>query len=484
MSNAMMEDIFQRALKKTTQQIQEKSQEQEKPQEIVEVEEEKEFEREPEGKRAEEPTISAREKEPEEEPEKIEEKELKKEPEKESFVSEEASSEEDLNKLYETSLKNIEEGKIVTGKVVGIDEEGVLVDVGQKSEGIIPPDEISYRKFNRPEEVVSVGEEVFVYILSSDNGRGHVVLSKKRADHQKSWLNILSKYKSKEVITATCTDAVRGGLLVDVGLDGFVPASQIESRPARNLAHYIGTPLRMRVLEIDERRNKVILSQRIVLEEEAKKKREDLLTNLQKGQICRGKVVRIADFGAFVDLGGMDGLVHRSELSWKRVKDCSEVVRRGDEVDVMVLFVDNAEGKISLSLKRALPDPWETLTEKFKVGQIVEGRVTKVAKSYVFVEITDGIEGLVPLSELANKRISHPSEVVNRGEQVTVKIMGLKPQERRINLSMKQVVQAQEREEMEDYIKKSKDEGRMTLGDVFKSSQEGGSSEQGALSME
>lgn len=488
MSNAMIEDIFQRALKKTTQQIQETPQEQEKSQEIVE--EEKRNEKEPREKEVEvkEAAISAREEELEEELEKEPEKEKPKEkPEEESEkelpISEEAS-EEDLNKLYETSLKNIEEGKIVAGKVVGIDEEGVLVDVGQKSEGIIPPDEISYRKFKKVEDVVSVGDEVFVFVLSLDDGRGHVVLSKKRADHQKGWLNIVNKYKNKEVITATCTDAVRGGLLVDVGLDGFVPASQIEERPARDLSHYVGKSLRMRVLEIDERRNKVIFSQRIVLEEEDRKNREALLNNLQKGQICRGKVVRIADFGAFVDLGGIDGLVHRSELSWKRVKDCDEIVRRGDEIEVMVLFVDKDQGKISLSLKRAQPDPWETLTEKFKVGQIVEGRVTKIAKSYVFVEITDGIEGLVPLSELSTKRISHPSEVVNREDQVTVKIMGLKPQERRINLSMKQVVQAQEREELQDYIKKSKDEGRMTLGDVLKSSQEGGSSEQGALSTE
>ena len=484
MSSAMIEDIFQRALKKTSQQIQETPQEQEKSQEIVE--EEKRNEKEPEEKevKVKEAAISAREEELEEELEKEPEKEKpKEESEKELPVSKEAS-EEDLNKLYETSLKNIEEGKIVAGKVVGIDEEGVLVDVGQKSEGIIPPDEISYRKFKKVEDVVSVGDEVFVFVLSLDDGRGHVVLSKKRADHQKGWLDILKKYKNKEVITATCTDAVRGGLLVDVGLDGFVPASQIEDRPARDLSHYVGTSLRMRVLEIDERRNKVIFSQKAVLEEEAKKNRETLLNNLQKGQICRGKVVRIADFGAFVDLGGIDGLVHRSELSWKRVKDCDEIVRRGDEIEVMVLFVDKDQGKISLSLKRALPDPWETLEERFKVGQTVEGRVTKIAKSYVFVELTDGVEGLIPLSELATERISHPSEVVNRGDQVTVKIMGLKPQERRINLSMKQVVQAQEREEMEDYIKKSKDEGKMTLGDVLKSSQEGGSSEQRALSAE
>lgn len=450
MSNAMIEDIFQRALKKTVQQIQEKP--------GVPVEE-----KEPIQEKVEKAPISTGEEKPKEEPREEPREEL----ERKLPISEEAS-EENLNRLYETSLKDIEEGKIITGKIVGIEEEGVLVDVGQKSEGIIPLDEVSFRKFNCIEDIISIGDEVFAYVLSLDDGHGHVVLSKKRADHQREWLDILNKYKNQEVITATCTDAVRGGLLVDVGFDGFVPASHIEARPAKDLSHYIGNPLRMKVLEIDERKNRVVLSQRIVLEEESKKKRETLLNNIKKGQICHGKVVRIADFGVFVDLGGLDGLVHRSELSWKRVKSCDEVVRRGDEVEVMVLFVDKDQEKISLSLKRAQPNPWETLEEKFEVGQIVEGKVTKLASSYVFVELTDGIEGLVPLSELSTKRTSHPSEVVNKGEKITVKVMGLKPQERRINLSMKQVVQAQERKEMEDYIKRTKEEGKMTLGDVLK----------------
>lgn len=371
--------------------------------------------------------------------------------------------------VYEETIKSLKKGEIFSGTVVRIDSDSVLVDVGQKSEGIIPRAELSHKEFSSPDEVLKVGDRIDVFVIQADDKEGNLLLSKKRADLEQTWLKVQKAFDDQAVIKATVVEKVRGGLLVDLGFRGFVPASHVEKRPIRDMERYIGEALRLRVLEIDRPRRKVVLSQKKVLEEEEQRLKETILNDLYEGQIRKGKVARITNFGAFINLGGIDGLVHLSELSWSWIKHPSEIIRVGDEVEVMVLRIDKDHERISLSLKQAKLDPWLEVEEKFKIGNIIEGEVIKVVKSYVFVHLMEGIEGLVPLRELSDKKVSSPSEVVSVGQKVKVKVIEITPSERRMILSIKEANKMREKQEARSYLK-NQGEGGVTLGEILEQS--------------
>lgn len=353
-------------------------------------------------------------------------------------AAENGESMESLMAAQDAMDEAFKPGQLLTGKVVRIDSEGVLVDVGYKTEGVIPLHQLSHRKDVNPEEVVKVGEQVDVSVTRVEGAEGTLILSKKRADLESAWFRVIKAQESGEILTATCTEQVKGGLIVDLGLRGFVPASHVDLRPVHDLSDYVGESLELKVLEIDKPRRKVVLSRKKALEELRGKMRENTMKALDEGQIVSGTVARLTNFGAFINLGGADGLVHISELSWKRIKHPSEVVRVGEQVDVRVLSVSPEKDRISLSLRQARPDPWTTAVESLKVNDVVGGKVSKLAKNYVFVEIADGVEGLVPISELADFRITKPNEHFKPDQEVKVKVLEIKPDSRRILLSIRQ----------------------------------------------
>lgn len=338
---------------------------------------------------------------------------------------------------YEDSFKKIAPGEFMTGTVVRVDADGVLVDVGYKTEGKIPLGQLSHRNLP-PDEVVKVGDVIDVVVQRVEDSEGVLVLSKKRADLESAWLRVLKAQETGQTLTATCTEQVKGGLIVDLGLRGFVPASHVDLRPVHDLSDYVGEVLELKVVEVDKARRKVVLSRKKALEEERSKTKERTMGDLDEGQIVNGTVARLTNFGAFINLGGVDGLVHISELAWKRIKHPSEVVRVGEKVDVRILSINKAKERISLSLKQARPDPWMSITENFSVGSIVNGKVSKLVKNYVFVEIADGVEGLIPINELADFRVGKPQDVVKPEQEVKVKVLDVNPEQRRITLSLRQ----------------------------------------------
>lgn len=338
---------------------------------------------------------------------------------------------------YEDSFKKIAPGEFMTGTVVRVDADGVLVDVGYKTEGKIPPGQLSHRNLP-PEEVVKVGDVIDVVVQRVEDSEGVLILSKKRADLESAWLRVLKAQETGQTLTATCTEQVKGGLIVDLGLRGFVPASHVDLRPVHDLSDYVGEVLELKVVEVDKARRKVVLSRKKALEEERSKTKERTMGDLDEGQIVTGTVARLTNFGAFINLGGVDGLVHISELAWKRIKHPSEVVRVGEKVDVRILSINKAKERISLSLKQARPDPWMTITENFAIGSIVPGKVSKLVKNYVFVEIADGVEGLIPINELADFRVGKPQDILKPEQEVKVKVLDVNPEQRRITLSLRQ----------------------------------------------
>lgn len=339
---------------------------------------------------------------------------------------------------YEESFRELKRGEFLTGRVIQVNEDGAMVDVGYKTEGFIPLNQMTHKKDADPKDLLEVGQDVKVVVLKVNHSEGQVLLSKRQADVEAAWFHILEAHQSGEIIESTCVEQVKGGLIVDIGLRGFVPASHVDLRPVSDLSDYVGEVMRLKVLEVDQKRRKVVLSRKKALEEERDQMKEATMGELTEGQIVSGEIARLTNFGAFVNLGGVDGLVHISEMSWKRIKHPSEVVRVGEPVDVRVLGVDRNKERISLSLKQARPDPWHDLETRFAVGTVVPGKVTKLAKNYAFVEVVDGIEGLVPLSELSEFRVSKSSDVLTVGQEVKVRVIDLKPDQRRMTLSVRQ----------------------------------------------
>ena len=354
-----------------------------------------------------------------------------------SVVVFEDISDEELSAMIDSTISPFDEGDLVTGTIVKIDHDEVLLDIGFKSEGVIPVRELSIRKDVDPSEIVELGDEVEALVLQKEDKDGRLILSKKRAEYERAWISVEEKFNAGENVEGEVIEVVKGGLILDIGLRGFLPASLVDLRRVKDLDAYLGTIVEARVIEMDRNRNNVVLSRRVVLEEGRKAERAEVLQKLAKGMRLKGVVSSIVDFGAFVDLGGIDGLVHISELSWSHVNHPSEVVKVGQEVEVEVLDVDMSRERISLGLKQTTEDPWRTLVKNYPVGAIIEGKVTKLVPFGAFVELGDSIEGLVHISEMAAKHVEVPSQVCSVGDTVQVKVMDVDLDRRRISLSMK-----------------------------------------------
>ena len=346
-------------------------------------------------------------------------------------------SDEEMNNLIDGTVTDFDEGDLVTGTVVKIERDEVLLDIGYKSEGVIPARELSIRKDVNPADVVSLGDQIEALVLQKEDKEGRLVLSKKRAEYERAWNRVEEKFNSGETVEGEVIEVVKGGLILDIGLRGFLPASLVDLRRVKDLNAYLGTRIEARVIEMDRNRNNVVLSRRVVLEEARKAERQEILSKLKPGMRLKGTVSSIVDFGAFVDLGGIDGLVHISELSWNHVNHPSEVVKVGQEVEVQVLDVDLSRERISLGLKQTTEDPWRTLVKKYPVGAIVEGKVTKLVTFGAFVDLGEGVEGLVHISEMAKSHVDAPSQVCQVSDTVQVKVMEIDLDRRRISLSMK-----------------------------------------------
>ena len=346
-------------------------------------------------------------------------------------------SDEEMNNLIDGTVTDFDEGDLVTGTVVKLERDEVLLDIGYKSEGVIPSRELSIRKDVNPADVVAMGDEIEALVLQKEDKEGRLVLSKKRAEYERAWNAVEEKFNSGETVEGEVIEVVKGGLILDIGLRGFLPASLVDLRRVKDLNAYLGTRIEARVIEMDRNRNNVVLSRRVVLEEARKAERQEILSKLQVGMRLKGTVSSIVDFGAFVDLGGIDGLVHISELSWNHVNHPSEVVKVGQEVEVQVLDVDLNRERISLGLKQTTEDPWRTLVKKYPVDAIVEGTVTKLVTFGAFVDLGEGVEGLVHISEMAKQHVDQPSQVCAVGDKVQVKVMEIDLDRRRISLSMK-----------------------------------------------
>jgi small subunit ribosomal protein S1 len=340
---------------------------------------------------------------------------------------------------YDATMRPFEEGEVVTGHVVRIDHDEVLVDIGYKSEGVIPANELSIRKAVDPHDEVTLGEEVDALVLTKEDQDGRLIMSKKRARFEKAWRRIEAAAESGEPVEGTVIEVVKGGLIIDLGVRGFLPASLVDIRRVPNLDEYMGTQIECKVIELNRSRNNVVLSRRAVLEEERKEVRQQILDRLAPGLVVEGQISNIVDFGAFVDLDGIDGLIHISELSWSHVNHPSEVLEIGDTVQVKVLDIDRDRQRISLGLKQTQEDPWQRIVNTYNIGDELAGTVTKVVTFGAFVEILDGVEGLVHISELAAHHVENPREIVQPGDELRVKILEIDSERRRLSLSAKRV---------------------------------------------
>jgi small subunit ribosomal protein S1 len=347
-------------------------------------------------------------------------------------------SAEDFLAAIDSTIKYFNDGDIVEGTIVKVDRDEVLLDIGYKTEGVIPSRELSIKHDVDPNEVVSVGDEIEALVLQKEDKEGRLILSKKRAQYERAWGTIEEKKEKDEVVEGTVIEVVKGGLIIDIGLRGFLPASLVEMRRVRDLQPYVGKTLEAKIIELDKNRNNVVLSRRAWLEQTQSEVRSEFLNKLAKGQVRTGVVSSIVNFGAFVDLGGVDGLVHVSELSWKHIDHPSEVVEVGQEVTVEVLDIDLDRERVSLSLKATQEDPWRQFARTHQIGQVVPGKVTKLVPFGAFVRVQDGIEGLVHISELAERHVEIPEQVVNVGDDLLVKVIDIDLERRRISLSLKQ----------------------------------------------
>ena len=340
---------------------------------------------------------------------------------------------------YDSTFPEINEGEVVHGTVVRVDKDEVLVDIGYKSEGVIPVAELSIRRSVNPADEVSLGDEIDALVLTKEDAEGRLILSKKRARFELAWKRIEAAAESGEPVIGKVIEVVKGGLILDLGVRGFLPASLVDIRRVQDLDEFLGQELRSKVIELNRSRNNVVLSRRAVLEDERKEQRQQILDRLNPGDVVEGQISNIVDFGAFVDLDGMDGLIHISELSWSHVNHPSEVLEIGQTVQVKVLDIDRERQRISLGLKQTQSDPWQQVLESHKEGDVVDGKVTKVVTFGAFVEILPGVEGLVHISELAQHHVENPREVVSQGQDVKVLILEVDAERRRLSLSMKRV---------------------------------------------
>ena len=345
---------------------------------------------------------------------------------------------DDFERAIEATVLEFKEGDIVEGTVVSVDADGAMIDIGYKSEGLIPTRELSIRNNVDPNDAVNVGERVEAVVLNKEDDEGRLILSKKRAMYERAWGRIQEVAKEGGTVDGTVIEVVKGGLIVDIGLRGFLPASLVDMRRVRDLDPFIGESITAKVIELDRARNNVVLSRRAYLEEAQAEERNAFLDGLGEGEVRDGVVSSVVNFGAFVDLGGMDGLVHVSELSWQHVNHPGELVKVGDKVQVKVLEVDRDRERISLSIRQTSDDPWDVFAREHEVGDVIDGMVTKTVPFGAFVSVADGVEGLVHVSEIASHRVESPELELSIGQQVKVKITEKEDERRRISLSIKQ----------------------------------------------
>lgn len=358
-------------------------------------------------------------------------------------------------------------GNIIKGKVVQVQKEEIVVNIGYKSDGIIPFSEFSNNSDIDPSDVVKEGDEIEVYVLKSDDGEGNVVLSKKRVDALKDWDVIEEFAKDNSTVKVKTSEAVKGGIIAFYNeIRGFIPASQLSNQYVESVAEFSNKEFDVKILEVDKKKNKAIFSHRKVLEEKAQAMKKELWDRIEKDIVMKGEVKRLADFGAFVDLGGVDGLIHISEMSWGRINHPSQVLNIGDTVEVYVKDIDKEKEKISLSLKQALQNPWDIVQENYDIGDITQGKVVKLVNFGAFVELEAGLEGLVHISQISENRIATPAEALEVGQTVDVKILDIKKEEKRISLSIKE---AKESEPVEEFVYENEEEEKATIGDVLKS---------------
>jgi len=360
-------------------------------------------------------------------------------------------STEDFLAAIDATIKYFNDGDIVEGIIVKVDRDEVLLDIGYKTEGVIPSRELSIKHDVDPSQVVSVGDHVEALVLQKEDKEGRLILSKKRAQYERAWGTIEKIKEEDGVVEGTVIEVVKGGLIIDIGLRGFLPASLVEMRRVRDLQPYVGKTLEAKIIELDKNRNNVVLSRRAWLEQTQSEVRHTFLTQLQKGQIRTGVVSSIVNFGAFVDLGGVDGLVHVSELSWKHIDHPSEVVEVGQEVTVEVLDVDMERERVSLSLKATQEDPWQHFARTHSISQVVPGKVTKLVPFGAFVRVDEGIEGLIHISELAERHIELPEQIVQVNDDIFVKVIDIDLERRRISLSLKQANDSSDAQAVEEF---------------------------------
>lgn len=380
-----------------------------------------------------------------------------------SLAPGEKTSEEEMKEAVE--VRALRPGQAVRGVVVQVNNDEVLVDVGAKSEGVIPLKELSFFEITSPHEVVREGDEIEVVVVKVEDNEGRLLLSKSRADIRRAWVELQERMENGEPVEGVVREVVKGGLLVDVGLRAFLPASLVERNYVEDLNVYLGQRVRAKVIELNRAKRKVILSRKAVLEEEMVRRRKEVFENLAEGQVVRGVVKRLTSFGAFVDIGGVDGLLHISEMAWYRVNHPSDVLKPGDEIEVMVLRVDPENEKISLGLKQVLPNPWDKIEERYPVGSIVKARVVRLAPFGAFVQLEPGVEGLVHISHLADYHVGTPDEVVQEGEEINVKVLSVDPAEKRIRLSHREANYEARRSKIQK-AKAKENNGNVTIGDM------------------
>lgn len=399
--------------------------------------------------------------------------------EQEQAVTEETAAPQAAEESAEyADIATIKKDDTVKGKIVKVDNDQAFVDIGYKYDGIIPLRELSAISIDDASEAVEIGQELELKVVKIDDEKEKLILSKRLIDSEKAWDDLQAKLESQETIEATVADVVKGGLVIDVGLRGFVPASMVERHFVEDFSDYKGRTLRMKVKELDREKNKVILSQKDVLDEEYNAKKQEILNSIEAGQEIEGTVQRLTPFGVFVDIGGIDGLVHISEMAWHHVEEASELVKEGDQVKVQVLKVDPENERISLSMKAAQPGPWEQLGDHIQVDAVVSGTVKRLVSFGAFVEIAPGVEGLVHISQISHRHIGTPHEVLEEGQEVQVKILDLNPQEKRVSLSIKETEEApeapakpeksrKEKDNTGDYVAQPNQSLSLTLGERF-----------------
>lgn len=386
--------------------------------------------------------------------------------------NEQGAEERETMDAFEDTVVSVRPGTIVKGKVIQVGDDGVIVNIGYKSDAIIPKDELTADPTLTPSDVVKVGDEIEALVKKVDDGEGNVLLSKKKVDIEKGWEDLKEKFDEGEPVEAKVTEEVKGGLIGIVeGIRGFIPASHIDIGYVEDLQQFINKVLPVKIIELDRRKNKLILSRKVLMEEEKETKKKELLNSIKVGDRIKGEVKRLTDFGAFVDIGGIDGLIHISEMSWNRIDHPSEVLQVGQEVEVEVLAVDPERERVSLGYKQTQPHPWDNILEKYEKGQIVEGKVVRLADFGAFVELEPGVEGLVHVSQIAYHHVEKPQDELDEGQVVKVKILDIKPEERRISLSIKEAIERPKKEEKKSRAKQQpvhtdNEEPITTIGDL------------------